>query len=169
MDPHRFDRPGFAPALQGGELLIGATEGAGVFDVQGDMFPAQNQFTDLMFLRSQFPYLPIMPFPNRSISVVLSANKAVDIRIPSGTSLIMFKGNGDFYVSDKGNAELPDQAGNANASQSDATNTAASIYKPENALWYTSGRSSLSLISPSDNVVVSMLCYFTENWPRSDR
>jgi hypothetical protein len=32
----------------------------------GVTLPAQNANTDLMFIRSMFPYLPIMPFPHRN-------------------------------------------------------------------------------------------------------
>lgn len=157
------------PALNVGDNISPIPEQTSLFSPEGSVFPAQSPFTDLMFIRAQYPYIPVFPFPHRVVNLRLSPNSPYDMAIPEGATLCRLSANGEFYVSNKGNAELPDQKGNANLGNDLATNTAASLLNPDFGMFYVGGIKALSFISPSDGVIVCGAFWFTENWPRSDR
>lgn len=157
------------PSLAQGDNISPLPEQTALYSEGGERFPAQSPFTDLMFLRAQYPYIPIFPFPHRVVNLRLSPNSPNEMAIPEGATICRLTANGEFYVSNKGNAELPDQKGNANLGNDLATNTAASLLNPDFGLFYVGGIRALSFISPSDGVIVSGAFWFTENWPRSDR
>jgi hypothetical protein len=121
--------------------------------------PSLNPVTDLMELRYEFPFLPIMPFPASLSTVVLAANTAQDLPIIDGATVAMFFGSGDFYLSKLGNAEVPSSVNVANAQ---------SIYKPTGFLWYVRGLRSVSVIAPNADTVVQALCYITKNWQKDN-
>jgi hypothetical protein len=95
----------------------------------------------LLALRAQHPFIPILPFPNESRSVLLAANVAQDINLPTGTKMIMFSGNGEYYVSRKGNAQTPDGTSN--------TNDNGSLMNPEFCFWYVEEINQFSVIAPA--------------------
>jgi hypothetical protein len=95
----------------------------------------------LMALRAQNPFITIMPFPNSSISMSLTANVARDINLPSGTKMIMFSGNGEYFVSRNGNAVIP------TASAPEAT---GSIMNPEFCFFFVDEVRQMSAIAPFD-------------------
>lgn len=91
----------------------------------------------LMALRAQNPFIHVMPFPNEVVALALQANVPTDINLPEGTKMVRFSGNGDYYVSRKGNAELP-TAQNPGG---------GSVYKPEGAYYYTEEIKQFSVIA----------------------
>lgn len=93
----------------------------------------------LMALRCQNPFIDIMPFPNKVVSVLLAAGVPQDITIPSQAKLVRFSGNGEYYVSRNGNAQIPDGTPN--------TSDSGSIMNPENNYWYVEEIQSLSVVS----------------------
>lgn len=95
----------------------------------------------LMALRAQMPFIPIMPFPNESISLFLAAGVATDINLPSGTKMVMFSGNGEYFVSRKGNAVVPTAA---------TPQATGSIMNPEFCFLYVEEINQMSAIAPYD-------------------
>lgn len=153
-----WNNPELAPLLdtrQGERLSLGSVpEETAIGSLLDDtIYTNQGPNADLASLRLQFPFLQIIPFPPRAVSVKLTvASQAYNIDIPDGTSLIKMKGNGDYYVSQNGNAEVPfETPGGSIQSQS--------IYKPEEYLLYVGGIRQLSVISPFANTIVTVLCF----------
>lgn len=93
----------------------------------------------LMALRAQNPFIQILPFPNETRGYALPAGVAVDINLPSGTKMIRFVGDGNYYVSRKGNASAPVGVANEDGS--------GSIMKPEYGFFFVEEISQLSVIS----------------------
>jgi hypothetical protein len=123
----------------------------------------QGPVNNLMSLRAQFPFLPILPLPTAYESVHLAANTAEDIAIPSGASLMLLRGNADYYVATNGNAEVPsatNTAGNA------GSNRAKSFYAPQGILLYVSGVNSISVISPDADTIVTACFWSPDQMPR---
>jgi hypothetical protein len=118
--------------------------------------PPLNPTSDLMALRSQFPFLPVMPFPTVVKTVVLAANVAQDLVLADGTTVAMFFGSADFFLSREGNAVIPSSVNVAKA---------FSIFKPDRFLWYTRGMQNVSVISATAGCTVQALCYITQGWP----
>lgn len=162
LDDLRLPRAG----LQGDEFLPVSSipETIAVAPFPGVEFPAQNSTTDLMFLRAQFPFNKIMPFPSRAISAALIANTPYELIVPDGAVVGQFSGGGIYYVSRNGNAQIP-SASNTAGSMSANDSAVDSLLSPENNLWYLGGIKSFSLIAAS-NMVVQLLAWKCENWPR---
>lgn len=130
----------------------------------GDVTP-QGPNNDLAFLRSRFPFLPIMPFPNNVAGVFLPVALTPDeIQFPDGTTLVLFRGSNDYFVSLHGNAEVP-SAANAPSAKSGGLRTVKSIYKPEGFFFYVGNVKTVSVVAPNANTFVTVLCYSTNNWP----
>lgn len=110
-------------------------------NVAFDNFSHRMANTKLMALRAQNPFITILPFPNESVSLFLAANIPTDINLPSGTKMLMFSGNGEYFVSRKGKAEIP--ALNSQVST-------GSIMNPEFCFFYVEEISQMSAIAPFD-------------------
>lgn len=106
--------------------------------------------TDLMALRAQMPFIHIMPFPNTVMNILLAANVAQDIQIPDQTKLVRFKGDGNYYVSRNGAAQIPDGTDN--------TKTSGSVMTPEDTYYYVEEIRQLSMISLA-GCKVTMQCF----------
>lgn len=118
------------------------------FPFPGVMVPPQNPQSSLAQLRAQYPFVPIMPFPQSAQSaIVLAANVAADINVPSEAMLGMFLSSGDFYVSKDGRAYVPGAAG--------ADNT--SIYRPVNMWFYVGNTTQFSVVAPLAGTVVQLV------------
>lgn len=104
-----------------------------------DDFAKRMSNPKLTAIRAQLPFIPIMPFPNTSLSFALTANKSVDINLPSGTKLVMFSGNAEYYISRNGNAEIPTGSGSVGV-----------VMNPEFFLWYVEEVNQMSAIAPFD-------------------
>ena len=115
-----------------------------------------NPITDLMQLRAQFPFLPVLPFPRSLVTAVLTANVAQDIQLADGTTVVQFFADGDFYLSVAGNAVVPTSSNVSNA---------FSLYKPVGVLWYARGMRGVSVASATTGRVVQAHCYITDQWP----
>lgn len=119
-----------------------------------EMFTPQGPRNLLMQMRAMFPNLPILPIPGKVSSIYLTANFARDIAIPDGSVLAILFGNGGYYMSAQGNAELPTTANEFMSS---------SMYAPEGYAFFVGGKRALSFISATTGTIVSMLTYsFTE-------
>ena len=102
----------------------------------------------LMALRTQNPFISIMPFPNESVGLALSAGVAQDINLPEGTKMVMFSGNGEYYVSRKGIAQVP--------TLNDPFT--GSIMNPEFSFMYVEEIRQLSAVAPYD-MKLTVHCY----------
>lgn len=167
MEPSRasavgqpWNNPQLAAFLGLGEgeaLELGPVpEETNVLDPQsGFTFTPQGAINVLMRFRAEFPFVPVMPFPPQVRTVFLVQNVAQDIEIPSMAQIIIFRGSGNYYVSNHGKAEIP------------ADTTSRSVYKPEGFAWYVGGSNSLSLITPdAAGCPVSILAYVPQELPR---
>lgn len=134
-----------------GELptTLGASPFPGVATVP------QGPRNDLASIRMQFPFVPIMPYPAPAAGVILAAGAAQDIVFPQGTCVFILSGNGDYYASVQGAAELPTAA---NVGQN------KSVFRPEFAWFYTQAKS-ISVIAPNANTYVQALCYIPTQLP----
>jgi hypothetical protein len=115
-----------------------------------------NPIRDLMALRAQFPFLPVMPFPRSLVTAVLAANTPQDLQLADGTTVVRFFSDGDFYLSVGGAAVVP---------TSTNVQTAFSLYMPTGVLWYARGLRTVSVVSATADRVVQAHCYITDSWP----
>jgi hypothetical protein len=92
----------------------------------------------LMALRAQNPFIQIMPFPNTTLGFLLVSNTPQDINVPSEAKVVKFTGNGEYYVSRKGNAQVPDGV----------DKLTGSIMNPEGVYYYVEEVQQLSIVSP---------------------
>lgn len=122
---------------------------------------AGQAFDELLAsIRMKHPFLVIVPYPDKVVSVVLGANVAQDIAIPSGTMFVKFSGRAgkDFWVSRNGAAVVP---------AVNATNSAESLYdsgciiNPDKEFYFVGRARNVSVISDVANIV-SMACYMQE-------
>lgn len=103
----------------------------------------------LMALRAQNPFIQILPFPNEVVTLALSANTSTDINLPEGTKFIKFSGNGEYYVSRKGNAEIP---------ATSVRSSGDSLLNPEDCYFYVEEIRQFSVIAPL-NMRLSVQCF----------
>ncbi len=115
--------------------------------------------TSLMQLRNEFPFVPIMPYPNLMAGVVLAAGVAQDLNFPDGTQLFILSSNADFYACIHGSAELPTAANVQNN---------RSVFKPDYCWFYANARN-ISVIAPNANTFVQALCYAPTKLPSLNR
>lgn len=104
-----------------------------------DDFAHRMYNTKLMALRAQLPFMQIMPLPNTVLNILLAANVAQDVQIPDQTKLVKFKGDGNYYVSRNGAAQIPDGTDN--------TTRSGSIMVPEDVFYYVEELKNISIIS----------------------
>jgi hypothetical protein len=110
---------------------------------------------DLLDLRSQFPFVPIMPWPVGVIGVIAGPTAPSDMVFPDGTVAFILSGNGDYYASMQGPAEIPTVA---NLQQN------KSIFRPEFSWFYTKSNR-ISIIAPNANTHVQALCVIPSRMP----
>lgn len=125
-----------------------------VFAVQNEQ--AENDLSRRMFnpklmaIRAQMPFIPIMPFPNESLAYKLTANKPQDVQLPAGTKIIMFSGNGEYFVTRKGNAQVPTGVHDVDGS--------GALMNPEFCFFYVEEVNQLSVVAPQD-MRLSVHCF----------
>lgn len=125
-----------------------------LLSISGDL--TQNDISRRMFnpklmaLRAQLPFVPIMPFPNESLAYALTAGVPVDIQLPSGTKAIMFSGNGEYFITRKGRAQIPTGIHDIDGS--------GALMNPEFFLWYVEEVSQMSAVAPYD-MRLSVHCF----------
>lgn len=119
----------------------------------------QGPRNDLGYIRSLFPFLPIMPFPNDVVSVVLTtASLAVDLNLPDGTIIVNFDADGtDWYISNFGRAVIP----NVGAGDSNNQGATAMVHPPNNVFFYTGSLRQISCFSPTAGRIVQARCWIT--------
>ncbi len=123
------------------------------FDPNGVTLPAQSPHSDLAAIRMAFPFLEIMPFPAATVEVFLVGGILQDLSLPEGAVLVQIAGNGDYWISHRGAAAIPDGVTNK-----------GSIFKPENKFFYCSGIRQISAIA-ANAVIVQAYCWFAPRWP----
>jgi len=96
----------------------------------------------LMALRAQLPGIKIMPMPNEVLAYKLTANTPQDIRLPSGCKLVKFSGNGEYFITRKGSAQVPTSVHEWDGS--------GALMNPEDVYYYVEEINSLSAIAPYD-------------------
>lgn len=126
----------------------------------------QGPITDLMSLRSRFPFLPIMPIPPEAASIILdTANVAKDMPIPDGSVLGVFSCTAPVFVSRNGNAEVPSLT---NTGMVQDSVQSKSFLLPDKLFvsFYVSGIRSLSFANATANTIVSGMFYTPDQYPR---
>ena len=127
----------------------------------------QGPKNDLMSLRAQYPFLPIMPMPAKVVPLVLTtANLAYNMRIPSGAVLMYMRGNSDYFVSLQGNAEIPSTANTAGVGNTGVGIDCQSFYAPQGWLFYVNQLKELSFNSPNAGTIVTCSFWFPDQYPR---
>jgi len=107
----------------------------------------QNIEADLLMVRAEMPFLPILRWPTVTKTVFMAvANTAADILIPSGAVLVKLSGPSDWYASFQGQAQVPSATVNGDA---------GSLYKPDDAWYYCGGKAALSVVAPAVNGIVT--------------
>jgi hypothetical protein len=105
----------------------------------------------LSALRAQNPFLPIVPFPNSIINVMLPAGGSpVDIYLPEGTKYINIRATGEYFVSRNGNAQIP---------TSSISNDGRGCSFDSSQYVYVEELRSFSIISSVANNSVCISCY----------
>jgi len=108
-----------------------------------------NPSDDMLSIREQFPFLPILPFPRIVRTYFLAtANTAQDIDL-SQFVIVAFRGNGDYYLCMDGAAVVPTAGIPATSS----------IYKPEGNFFYAGNMQSCSIVAPNANCIVTAYGY----------
>lgn len=155
-----WNNPSLAPFLglmEGEALELGdvPTE-TNIADPQtGFLFTPQGAINMLARFRAEFPYVPVLPFPPQVRTVALLQNVAQDIEVPDMVVAVIFKGSGNYYVSNHGKAEVP------------VDTTSKSFFKPEGFVWFTGGIRSFSVISPDvGGCIVTIIGYAPLELPR---
>lgn len=110
--------------------------------------------TDLAHLRSEFPFLGIMPPPYRVVALALTQNVAAALPIPDGAKMMVMRGNMDYYVSFQGAAVVPTTL-NTNPNINPAE-WPQSFYAPEGFPIYVGQSVDCSIISPFIGCVVTV-------------
>lgn len=124
--------------------------------------PIQGPRTDLTYLRSVFPFLPIMPFPDEVVSLVLPTASTADwLNLPDGTVLCNFDADGqDWWISNYSRAAVPTLgSGDPNSSTSLVVGTSM-VHPPNNVFFYTGSLRQLSCISTTAGRIIQARCWF---------
>lgn len=69
--------------------------------------PLFSPHNALLRLRMRFPNLQIIPVPNSTMTRILAANIAEDMKLPDGTLAVLFFATAPFWVNFDGAAKLP--------------------------------------------------------------
>lgn len=163
-----WNDPERGPLLQanGKPLALGdidETTGLVAPDGSTNLTP-QGSVNMLMSLRAQFPFLPIIPMPQSYVSLFMNANTARDLQIPDGMSLMLIRGSADYYMSTKGNAEVPTALNTSGGSSGNGI--AMSFYAPQGILYYVGDIHSLSVIAPTTGTIVTAQFWAPDQLPR---
>lgn len=107
----------------------------------------------LIALRSQHPFVDIVPLPAKNLLVVAAINNDVrEVQLPGNCQMVRFSANTvDFYVSFQGNVQMPPVE--------EVTNGNGSMYAPTHQWYYVKGLRSLSIGLALANTAVSIQCY----------
>lgn len=104
----------------------------------------------LMAIRAQMPFIPIMPLPNESLSYKMTAGVPQTIRFPSGTKIVMFSGNGEYFITRKGQAQVPTSVHDIDGS--------GALMNPEFCFFYVEEINEVSAVAPFD-MRLSVHCF----------
>jgi hypothetical protein len=105
----------------------------------------------LAALRAQNPFLPIIQFPNSSVTFVLAANAAIDIDLPQGTKYIYISGSDEYYISRQGKAQIPVSVTGDSES--------GSTQNPEGFFLYVEEIRQFSIVAVNADTRVSIGCF----------
>jgi hypothetical protein len=136
---------------------------------QGEPVAVKNPRADLAYLRALFPFVPIWPLPDYTISVVCTvAGQSYDINIGAETIVCAFRADSvgittvaDWWINPKGNAAVPTLANND--PNSDGRNQA--IQSPTGQLWYVGQLHTVSVCSTTAGRIVQALCWLAPRRP----
>jgi len=121
-------------------------------------FVPRGPLHDLLILRQQYPFLPIMPLPPRVRTVIVTnIAQAVDLVIPDAAVLMQIRGSGVYYMSSNGGARVPD-ATDSQAAR-DSSNENMSFYPADGMYWYIGGMKSISIAAPVVNTIVTAVFF----------
>jgi len=133
---------------------------SGVANDVAQAFQRSNLSPTLIAFRAKNAFVEVMKFPNLCLGVQLSANSPVDLQIPSGVRAIRFFGDGDYWVSRNGRAQIPGAPVGEESPNLQFEMTG--IYRPEGIIFYLDQGASFSVISASNNRLVSVMCWSEE-------
>jgi len=143
----------FDPAILGGTVGDLTEQLASALGANRSALEGRIKNDRLNGLRAQVPFTTIVPLPDTVVTGVLAANTPQDFRIPSACQMVRFKGNGDYYVSANGNAQVPLATDTANQ------NFNSAMYKPEEFFYFVGEAQSVSIVAPNANTIVTMQCF----------
>lgn len=115
-------------------------------EIATDMKMTSGDFASRMFnyklaaLRAQNPFVTITQWPS-VMAFALTAGVAVDIDLPDGVKMILFSGNGEYFVTRNGRAQLP----TGSHTQGDGA-----LMNPEWGWIHAEEIRSISVIAPQD-------------------
>lgn len=124
--------------------------------------PAQGPRFDLQYIRSVFPFLPIMPFPNEVVSLVLpTANTADNLNLPDGTIICNFDADGtDWWISNYSRAYVPTLGSGDPNSPTNLIAATPMVHPPNSIFFYTGSLRQLSCISTTPGRIIQARCWF---------
>lgn len=162
-----WNDPERGPLLQanGKPLALGEVEetvGLVAPDHSANLTP-QGSVNVLMSLRAQFPFLPILPIPQAYVSLFMTANVPRELEIPDGMSLMLIRGSADYYMSTKGNAEVPTAV---NTAKDQGSRIAMSFYAPQGILYYVGDIHTISMVAPATGTIVTAQFWAPDQLPR---
>lgn len=118
---------------------------------------------DLAYIRSRFPFVPIMPVPDDVVSIVCAvANQAYQLPLPDGTTIVRLAGDGQDYWVNFEHQFIT--LANMNNPTSDALRN-QSLFRPDYSYFYTGKLTELSVGSATPNRVVQAACWITKVRP----
>lgn len=106
---------------------------------------------ELQQLRASNPFVPVVLLPNASVAIVLVANVAQDLPIPSGAKYMTLKGTADYWLGVNGTAVVPLASQTANAP----------ILRPDGINFFVQEMQSVSVVAAVD-CIVSAMFYFQQ-------
>ena len=108
----------------------------------------------LAALRAQNPFLPILPFPNTSITMLLGAGGTQNIDLPQGTKFIFVSQSDECYFSRQGVAAIP-----IAPVSGVAKNDTGAFQIPNNVFFYVEEIRQLSVIAVNADTRIAIACY----------
>ena len=114
------------------------------------LFAPRNE--KLLRRRAMNPFLQIQLLPSSVRCVVLVANVAQDLHIPSGAKYMTLRGTASYWVQPNGNAAVPLASNMEGGSP---------IYRPDGVNFFVEEMQTVSIVAPAD-AIVSAEFYFEQ-------
>jgi len=186
IDFGSMPQPSYNPQLVG--LLDGETRGHGDFTQIHELAAVRSNNGDvaqrpegphnaLMMLRAEFPFLPIVPWPNDTKSLYLTANIPQDIKCPDQAKLMMISakisnvnGEAPFFMTNRGSAEVPNLTNSNPQLGGDFAGASAqsgSFTPWPGCMYYIGNIKDFSVIAPTTGTIVTAMFFIPRGYGRN--